>query len=341
MKIDTLHWPGPDLDYDKTRTPGLFRAIALCDPHLSAYSPPVFKTDYWQLTKETLEKVLKFALEQNVDAILWAGDIFHLKSAQRNPTWFLTEVLQIFTQIEKHGIVNLGIAGNHDVKFGTVEAGLWGQPLDLLIKAGVYHLLDQNEVTFQITRHHQVRIAGASYFHGHAHTARDKKKRGAQSLITLGHFWFGPQSGEFFGEPIFGPDYLHAGETDLYVIGHHHEDQGLQQVGGKQYLSPGSMSRTGAHKHDLERRPAASLIEVSEKGIEVKILRPKVPLAEEVMDLEKREQVQQEQHEMNAFISAMSAVKIATTDPKAVLDELNPSTEVRTRVLEYLARAEA
>ena len=298
--IDTTGWPKA-LDVKKTRNPGVFRAVAINDPHMSTHTPPAYKVEYW-------------------------------------PLLMSSEVMQL---MRSTSIPQIGIFGNHDIKFGHIEQGLPGQPAELIWTAGVYQLLDETESMFD-AGDHRTKIAGSSYIHGQAEVARNKKKDGANWLVTLGHFWFGPETGNFYGEPIFGPDFLGQGETDLYIIGHHHEDQGVQLVNGKQYASVGSLSRTGAHKNDLSRKPAALFIETTKERIETRILRPKVPPAEELMDLVRREQIIKEKAEMTKFIESLRDTQVTTTtDPREVLKELDADFQTKALVETYLDKAEA
>lgn len=341
MTIDTSDWPERTIEL-KTRTPGHFRAVTICDPHFSAHNPPVYKQDYWPIVLQTMLKIFKFAHENKCDAILWAGDIFHLKTAIRNPLWFLTEVISLFRHASEQDIIHLGIAGNHDVKYGSLAEGLEGQPLHVLSTAGYYNLLDRTEYLFD-TGSKTIRVAGASFLHGSAKPLLAKKRQGADYLVTLGHFWFGSQSGEFFGEVIYGPDYLDAGETDIYVIGHHHEDQGIQEVGKKVYFAHGSPTRTGAHKHDLERRPAAGFMDISDSGIEHSIIRPKMPKIDDIMDLETRKVVMAEKEKIEEFVKLFSESGMDASDPRKILDTIDPNmdAQLKSRVLEYLDAAEA
>lgn len=337
--LDLSSWPLPDRIF-QGRYPDALRFVAINDPHLSAHNPASYKADYWQLCKETLRKVFKFAEQKEVDGILWSGDIFNLKSPTRNPLWFMSEVIDLMGEVT---IPHLAIAGNHDIKFGHLAKGFRGQPVEILEKSRIIQLLDKQEAVFRIPhegKDFSVRIAGASYFHGKAEPVMEKTKKGADRLVTLGHFWFGPQSGEFYGEPIYGPDILGTGEPDVYIIGHHHEDQGVQVIGNKTYASVGSLGRTGAHKNDLTRRPAALFLEISPTAINTSVLRPSMPPPEEVMDLEKREQVVKERQEMESFLAAMNTAQLTSNDPKAILDELAPTPVVKEKVLEYLEQAE-
>lgn len=333
------------------KSPDAVKLIGIFDPHMSAHNPAVFKVDYWPVVKETIRTVFRFAEKEKVDAICWSGDLFHLKTASRNPLWFMAEVIDLFREGTRI-CPQLGIAGNHDLLFGSREKGWKGQPIELLHASGYYQLLDDNEATFTIpgfpagrdregVPQFQVRVAGASYLHAQAEPAKKKLKKGADRLVTLAHFWFGQQSGEFFGEPIYGPDYLDDSETDVYLIGHHHEDQGVVRSGEKWYDSHGSISRTGSHANDLTRRPAASLVTLSREGIDVKLLRPKVPPPEDLMDLERRKQVLEEKKEMETYIASLSSSSVESLDPKELLKTAEVSEEVRGKVLHYLEAAEA
>lgn len=314
------------------------RIITICDLHLSPHNPTVYKVDYWKLMKSTLNQLFAFAIKNEVDVIAVAGDVFHLKSGSRNPHWFIAETLNLLKIPEEAGIQVVGIAGNHDVKFGSAETGLEGQPLDVLIAAGRYQLLDKEELL--IEGKSVVRIAGSSYKHARAEGARDKKKDKDEILITLGHFWFGPATGEMYGEPVFGPEFFDGSDTDVYVIGHHHEDQGIHKRGKKQFVSHGSFTRTGAHKHDIERRPAAGLIEIDKGPPRITVLRPNVPPAKDVMDLSRRKQIMEEKEEMTEFISSLQETIMTVVDPKEILLEVAPNEQIRERALQYLEEAE-
>jgi len=334
--------PDPKFKVTRERTardPNCVRLIGICDPHFSIFDPPAYKMSYWNIQQEAIEQVLEFGVKKRIDAILWAGDIFHLKSTSRNPTKFLTNLARILWPVrERDQIEMMAIAGNHDVKFGSL-LGLEGQPLELMIETGIFTLLDYTELLID-AKNFKVRIAGGSYFHGQADHVRNKKKANASFLVALGHFWFGSQTGEIFGEKIFGPDYLNQSEVDLYLIGHHHEDQGVIKRDGKTYVSPGSMSKTGAHKNDLTRKPAVSLIEITKEGARVTIIRPKYPPVETLLDLERREQIAQEAREIERFIEYLHEADFSLSDPKEILKEMKIEAETRERTKQYLEDAE-
>lgn len=328
---------------ERTRDPNCAKFLAIFDPHLTGISPPSYKVDYWAMMQALFKRLWAFADDQRVDAILCAGDLFHRKAPHQNSIAFLNEVIDL---LKNAPAPVLGIAGNHDVKWGSWKTGLKGQPLENMIKAGVYHLLDDDPWTFCIGdpggEYTSVRVDGGSYHQAQAAHVRDLKKGPyTKYLIALGHFWFGPQSGEFYGEPVYGPDYLGLSEVDLFLIGHHHEDQGIQTIGGKIYDSHGALTRTGAHQHDITRAPAASLITVTAEGIEAQVVRPKFPTPEESLDLEKLSQIKEENAELDRFAQALNLTEATTLDPRDILDKSEMSAEVRERARHYLNLAEA
>lgn len=323
----------------------VLRFIAINDPHHAARNPGSWKIDYRTELNNSLEQVFRYGKKIGVTAYVYAGDIFHLKSKLNNPHWLVTEVAQM---MRAQGVPILGIAGNHDMTQGSL-AGLKGQPLEVLIETGVYHLLDREDRLFWLPMKDGkkpicVQVSGRSYNHGRADEAIAVKKRtadGVDYLITVAHFWFGPQSGNMFGEPITGPDQLSKGESDVYVIGHHHEAQGATEIKGKWYVSQGSITRVGAHKNDLERRPAAALIEISHQGISVRLLHPKVTDSSLAFDLETRKRIMKENEEMDAFTSSMSKTTNESLDPVEILRTTTEDQKVRERAECYIREAEA
>jgi len=317
----------------KGRHSGKVVLVSYSDPHNSPTSPESYKIDYTELIAQTIRSMQIFAEKIEADAILCPGDYFHRKKAQNNPHHFVADHVRL---LKETNIPTLGIAGNHDVKWGSADRGLRGQPLDVLIAAGVYHDVEADPYwieTWGVT----VKIGGAHYEHGLADTARAVEKEGADYLVTLGHFWFGKVTGEMFGEPMYGPDVLGKTETDIWVIGHHHEDQGIQKVDGKTYVVPGALTRTGAHPHDQARRPAGARIEIEKGCVSTTVVRPKFPTAEESLDLERAQKLKEEREELDQFTQALREdFESGQENPLEVLDGLELSIEVKERTKQYL-----
>ena len=316
---------------------GEIRLVAICDPHLSAYNPAAWKADFLEETEKVIRQVFQFARNHKVDAILWAGDFFNSKAPNRNPIWFMTRCIKLLQEIE---VPHIGIAGNHDIKYGSVEEGLSGMPLELLIESKVFNLVDVSKRYIFKDKDLTVHVTGQSYYHGGLGEILNVDRREADKIVALGHFWFGPTTGMMFNEPVYSPTTLNQCEADIFIIGHHHEDQGVREINGKWYIAPGSINRLGAHKSDLTRKPAATFIRITKDEVNIKILRPKVRPIEDIIDVQKRKEIQNEKKELDSFISTLGQIDMTAKDPSEILKQMTLSHDVRDRVLQYLSIAE-
>lgn len=313
--------------------------VTVLDLHLSPVTPASRKDDFLESTVDSFRQAIRFATRVGAQGILLAGDVFHLKTASRNPTWFQRRAIALMKEAKKQGLLVLGIAGNHDLTFGSLTS-LESQPIGVLVEADVFHLLDDKSVLFK-TPEFTVRVAGCSYNHAQASPVRDLKKGGGDEyLVALGHFWFGKETGEFFGEPVYGPAFFKDSEVDVFVIGHHHADQGIPVVGNQTFFAHGSINRIGAHAGDLERRPAVGLLEVTKDGVKGQVARLKVPDAKDIFDVVKQKAIVEERKELEEFMNLISNQVVAGVDVESILGELKLVPEVRKRCDKYLSDAE-
>src|SRR5712691_1247994 len=321
----------------QTHDTKVIRFIGICDPHFSGVDPAAWKLPYFDTMVAALQSIFDFGQREGVDAYLWAGDIFNLKSPLRNSLWFLSDLIDV---LKSAGAPHLGIAGNHDVKYGSL-VGLKGQPLELLCSAGVFHLLDKDPVRVQ-NYQNSVRVSGASYELSIADGLLALPHGPEDVSIGLAHLWFAPTSGTAFGEPTWGPDVLGKANVDVMLIGHHHEEQGVIETSGKMYLAPGSFTRTGMHEHDLKRIPAAVYIQIEGTKVTAMLLRPRFPEPQDHLDLSRREELVSHRLDAEAFTEALNEINnSAGADPLAILKDMDVTEEVRRRVEEYLEAAEA
>jgi len=323
----------------RSHDPTGFKAIGIADAHFSPASPPAWKVSYWDEQKKVMEQVIRLIKRERIDVVIWAGDIFHKKAPTRNPHWFVAELMRIFQKIRDSGAVNVGILGNHDLKYGSLE-GLKGQPAEVLIQARELLLLDTTDVVIEC-EDHRIRISGASYRHTTIEQLLELKKGNVDKLIVVGHFWFGQKTGVYYSEQMYGPDILVQGEADLYLVGHHHQDQGIRTHDGKIYVSVGALSRTGRGKEDWDRRTAASLICSGLGGrLQAKTLRPKDRPKEEAMDLSRLVQQGERENRIREFVTQLSSVQVGSANTTQILDSMDLETEVRKRVERFLDEAE-
>lgn len=327
----------------------MIRLVTVCDPHMSAHSPAAWKADYQLTILDVMEQILAQAARAPADAILVAGDFFHLKPAHRNPLGFLVRVSKL---LKSCGIPVYGVAGNHDLRTGSIwNGGLEGQPLEALCEMGAVTLLDGDPIFIKDREHNRAGgcwIQGASFEHAGAETfAGLSRQDSTHPHVHLGHFGFSPRgSGDLFGERIYGPDEL-GSAFDVAVIGHHHFDQGVvsqpaEEFGSRWFMAHGSPCWTSCHKADADRRPAFGMIEIQALGkIFCRQLYPTLKPFADLIDIEKRELIQAEEDQLEEFSGQLSERLLQAPDPEAVLDDLDAvEQDVRLRAKEYLTAAE-
>ena len=323
----------------------MIRLVTICDPHLSAHNPAAWRAPYEETMALALVGIQEqlAAMEARVDAVLIAGDFFHLKAASRNPLGFVTRVAR---RLKAFDCPVYGIAGNHDLRTGSIaNGGLEGQPLEALAEMGAVHLLDENRrwvPDLDAGGNFGCWVEGASFDHGTADTFRDMVRPDGHTVIRLGHFGFSPKgSGDLFGEKVYGPEEL--GDTfDVAVIGHHHWDQGVREIDGRWYVAHGSMGWTSAHKADKDRAPQIGVIEAHPLGNKVYAMAfpLRYPPFEDLIDVEKRDMIAEETEQLEAFTTQLGERLLEAQAPEAVLEDLELEEDVRARAKTYLEEAE-
>lgn len=130
---------------------------------------------------------------------------------------------------------------------------------------------------------------------------------------------------------------------DVWCFGHWHKDQGIIEVGGKQFVNQGALSRGALIRENIERTPSATLLEVQPSGIVTVTMPMVVAPAADVFDFERKERAEAEGVEIDNFVATLRAS--AEYDPslsiEANLQALDFAREVRDLALGYLERARA
>jgi DNA repair exonuclease SbcCD nuclease subunit len=313
------------------------------DVHLSDRAP-ASRTDDWADTVfGKLGQVRDLAHEVGADAILDGGDFFHIKSPGRNSHALVNRTA------EHHANYPCPVyctPGNHDCVYGDYSF-LPQQPLGVLYSTGVFkRLYDTHEVSFGApgskTRP-QVRVVGIPY-HG---TSYDMERftsieRGAEDiLICVAHVLASNKGGKMFeGEDIIKYADLVDTAPDVYLFGHWHKDQGVVEMGGKQFVNIGSLTRGSLSQDEVEREPAAAVLRCSPEGVEIEVHRLKVEPPEDVFDVEGRARQVKRQVEMDSFVEAIRDALQPTEGGESLAESVagmtNMPNEIRERALSYL-----
>src|SRR5690606_7493663 len=139
------------------------------------------------------------------------------------------------------------LGGNHDMSKND-PTSINRQPLGVMYNSGVFDpLIDHRFQSASMC----VRAIGVDYivdlrYYGLHDMVR--KKPGDTYTIAFVHALAAMDPGEksqsFFNERIFDyRDLVFEGCPDVYVFGHYHKDQGIQEHNGVQFVNLGAVSR--------------------------------------------------------------------------------------------------
>jgi DNA repair protein SbcD/Mre11 len=312
------------------------------DVHLSDRAPSSRTDDWADTVFDKLGQVRDLAREVNAAAILDGGDFFHIKSPTRN-----SHAL-VHRTAEHHADYPCPVyctPGNHDSVYGDYSF-LPQQPLGVLFSTGVYkRLYDEHEAVFT----HEgvtVRVVGIPY-HG---TTYDMERftsivKGDEDvLICVAHVLASHRGGTMFeGEDIVKYADLVDTAPDVYMFGHWHKNQGVEEIGGKQFVNIGSLTRGSLSQDNLDRVPAAAVLRCTSDGVKVEVVPLNVRPAEDVFDVEGRERQVKRQVEMDSFVTAIRDALQPPEDGETLAEAVtgmdNVPNEIRERALAYLEQA--
>jgi predicted phosphodiesterase len=220
------------------------------------------------------------------------------------------------------------------------------QPLGVLYSTGVFkRLYDEHEAVF--TRDGvTVRVVGIPY-HGTTYDMErfTRIEKGDEDiLICVAHVLASHKGGTMFeGEDIIKYADLVDTAPDVYLFGHWHKNQGVEEIGGKQFVNIGSLTRGSLSQDNMDRVPAAAVLRCTEKGVEIEVVPLSVRPAEDVFDAEGRERQVKRQVEMDSFVTAirdaLQPVKEGETLAESVTGMGDVPNEIRERALAYLEQA--
>ena len=312
------------------------------DVHLSDRAPSSRTDDWADAVFDKLGQVRDLAREVNAAAIIDGGDFFHIKSPGRNSHALVNRTA------EHHNTYPCPVyctPGNHDAVYGEYSF-LPQQPLGVLYSTGVFkRLYDKHEAVFRRSGGVTVRVVGIPY-HGTSYDMErftSIEKGDEDVLICVAHVLASHKGGTMFeGEDIIRYADLVDTAPDVYLFGHWHKNQGVEEIGGKQFVNIGSLTRGSLSQDNMDRVPAAAVLRCTEKGVEVEVVPLNVRPAEEVFDVEGRARQVKRQVEMDSFVEAIrEALQPAEgeqTLAEAVTGMDNVPNEVRERALAYLER---
>jgi hypothetical protein len=151
----------------------------------------------------------------------------------------------------------------------------------------------------------------------------------------------------FFGERIFDyRDLVFQGCPDVYVFGHYHKDQGIQEHLGVQFINLGAISRGALTFENLSRVPKIASIICNSQGISIEEHIVPHDDASKVFDLERKQQLDKERRSFDGFLEKLKSNAQLSSDGGvkeylAKFQEADYPADLKRVVVETLEAAEA
>lgn len=317
----------------------VIRLVWRTDVHLSDTAPSSRKDDWADTVCGKLRQVGVVASKLQAAAVLDGGDFFHVKSPGRNSHDLVRRVADVH---KAYPCPVFGNVGNHDVVYGDYSY-LDQQPLGVLFSTGVFQrCYDEHEVTFVSMpdaqgRSIKVRVVGIPY-HGTTYDMgrfRAIKKGDEDFLVCMAHVLASEKGGSMFeGEDIVKYTDLVGMAPDVWMFGHWHKDQGVTDIGGVKIVNIGSLTRGALSQDEVTRKPACAVLEFEAgKPVNVRVVRLKVGLAEDVFDVEGRVRQESRAVTMDSFVESIRD-KLMSEQGKSVEEVVNAMDKVPVKVRE-------
>lgn len=349
--------------------------LTVGDVHLADKSPQSRVDDYRETVFGKLDMVRMAADKLFPAAVLFTGDIFHLEKPIRNSH---SLVRALIDKLLEFPCPCYCVPGNHDLRNDRMDT-LPEQPLGVVFSSGamiqltpegeLFHCFESGrigvgdpprvqvgETTCLIETDpgplFKIRVAGTDYSEMDPLPKCHAVKKGrADYLITVGHFYSGLEGCDYYGKPCISYHDMAETETDLWVMGHFHNDRGIQQVGGKYFVGLGSLTRGALDDDNLARNVKIGLVELEKEGgvirTTLKAIRLPVAPPEEIFDLVRHEEIKQEREAMDAFMQDLQEnfdesqeMGLDELNPMVMIEQLNIEAPVRDEMLRRVREAE-
>jgi len=319
------------------------RLLTSSDEHVSDTNPGFRKDNYRNAILEKLQWQGELGKKANVNAILRGGDFFHHKAANRTSHSTIQQAAAIHLN---YGFPTYSLVGNHDMTHNDIDSVFENQPLGVLFTTKVFERLSNQVIRNGST---SVSLVGFDYDPEFDFELFQKAVRKDQDtdytvafIHALASYAPSERMSDIFKEPVLDyRDLVYPGCPDVYVFGHYHKDQGIQEHMGVKFINVGSVSRGSLTFDNLERKPKSSLISVTDQGISCEEVELPSKDASEIFDLDLKRKIVQERKSIDEFIMKLKA-DMNKTSAVDIAGEIKKMPEdIQSLALSIIEAAEA
>lgn len=238
------------------------KILVIGDVHVCDHSPGRRIEGYKDHILTKLYECVKIAEENNVTHVLFLGDIFHVKVANRVSHRLVQDMSSLFNAFNLPVLI---LVGNHDITDGTLDT-LGKQPLGTLEFLQSVTLLKQDSYTIDgdVVIHPIPGITGISL------QDFSIPKKGLRDIMVV-HQSIVPditKERELLQEHLFDAKAI-AEHTDIEIIlyGHQHRHDGVYHISkddgtSTMFSNLGSICRLSITDEDVNKKPRVMLLSI-------------------------------------------------------------------------------
>lgn len=305
------------------------RILCVGDIHLSDKPPGWCTDDYLEDLFVILEHTQAKARELSVDAVVWAGDVFHHKAPSRTSHATVQRALKI---IQGYGVPVFIVPGNHDMSYDRMDSIFATQPLGTLLRGGAVMLQGwaDNEMVYGVPWLGKFHAADVKI------ALRDYRAANRPGLVVAHAPLFPPGLENPF-ECVKAQEWADAmGNQGYCYYGHVHEAHNIYEVNGVTFCNMGAISRGSLSEYDRDRAIKVSVWDENAGFQAVEV--PYRP-ADEVFKVMQARAKKDAADRLQGFLSAVGQVRLEVSGPESVVryvEDLELDPEIRALVVKLV-----
>lgn len=285
------------------------------DIHLADRPPSSCTDSYTDDLFGLLHQTVLLAGSAGVEAVIWAGDVFHHKAPSRTSHRLVQRVIAL---IESYPCPVWIVPGNHDVQNDRMDSVLATQPLGVLARSGARLLSGWAPDRLPVYGVPWLQHWDDEHVDAALQGFRSRGVTRPYNTLVVTHAPLYPPGLELPFENYPAEQFASAmGGHGCVHYGHVHERHGIYEVRGVRFCNPGALSRGSVHEHNLTRIPAVALWDdQTGKFTEVQLqARP----ADQVFRLGDVHEAADLQMRLDEFLAGVGTASLGVLSSEAVL----------------------
>lgn len=313
------------------------KILCVGDIHVMDRPPKNATESYTDDIIDMLKWIADEAARLEVDAVVWAGDIFHHKQPSKTSHALVLRMLEVVRYYRRKKLDLCIVTGNHDISNDILSSVHEKQPLGVLYRGGARELdgwhptlplfgvpWQQNWTTDE--------QAPWDAFEGWRTDSELVSERRLSLAVTHAPIYPPGEAEKQLFElvPTMGEHGLSAamGNKGSLYYGHIHEDHGIFEVEGVTYANMGAISRGSLTEYNIEREIKVALWE---DGIFSEVAVPHKP-ASEVLKIEQASEEKAATLSLDAFLTEVGSSTLDISSTSSVIDYIKSRNDVSERV---------